>query len=270
MTSCGAFHTLTWTEAGELYVLGPGLHFLQQLEDPAICPQAFDGARVLQAAGGSGTGCTFSAVVTEDGSLFCFGESGPWLGLGDAAPESSATSRTPTRVPPESFNGHKVTMTSCGAMHQCAITDSGDVFCWGNGGPRLGLGDPETRTSPRVLSRNLFAECKVVMVACGGVHTAAVTHLGALFTWGFGGEGRLGHGDTTMRNNPTRVRGIGQRFGSGPLRARVMAVSGGGYHTAAITEDGQLWTWGQGKLTHMLVGGSAADACCRVARFLTA
>ena len=40
---------------------------------------------------------------------------------------------------------------------------------------------------------------------------------------------------------------IGQRFGSGLARARVVTVAGGGFHTAAITEDGHLWTWGQGQ-----------------------
>jgi alpha-tubulin suppressor-like RCC1 family protein len=49
-----------------------------------------------------------------------------------------------------------------------------------------------------------------------------------------------------LRKVPTLVTGIGQRFGTGPRRARVMTVSDGGYHTAAITEDGHLWTWGQG------------------------
>ena len=50
----------------------------------------------------------------------------------------------------------------------------------------------------------------------------------------------------SLRQVPTLVTSIGQRLGTGPRRARVMTVAGGGYHTAAITEDGQVWTWGQG------------------------
>jgi len=138
-------------------------------------------------------------------------------------------------------------MTSCGTLHQAAITDTGDVYCWGQGGPRLGLGDAESRAVPIKVPRDHFADSKVVFISCGAVHTAAVTDAGGLYTWGFGGEGRLGHGDTAMRLTPTLVAAIGQRFGTGPLRARVMAVSGGGFHTAAITEDGDLWTWGQGR-----------------------
>jgi len=37
-------------------------------------PVSFENARVLMAAGGG----AFSAVVTEDGGLYTFGEGGPW------------------------------------------------------------------------------------------------------------------------------------------------------------------------------------------------
>ena len=36
---------------------------------------------------------------------------------------------------------------------------------------------------------------KVVRVAAGGSHSAAVTESGQLFTWGKGSYGRLGHGE---------------------------------------------------------------------------
>ena len=227
---------------------GEDLDFLGLADDdnrlmPAtVSTDAFGGARVLQAAGGG----AFSAAVTERGGLYAFGEGGPWLGLGEAGPDFSAPQRSPTAVSGGCFGGDRVVMTSCGAMHQCALTDTGDVYCWGQGGPRLGQGDAESRAEPTKIGQELFGGCAVALVACGGVHTAAVTRAGALYTWGFGGEGRLGLGDTALRMVPTLVTSIGQRFGTGPLRARVMTVAGGGYHTAAITEDGHLWTWGQG------------------------
>jgi alpha-tubulin suppressor-like RCC1 family protein len=190
------------TEAGDLYGWGSGLDYMLELaeDDKRLFPSrlegvAFGGARVLQAAGGG----AFSAAVTEDGGLFVLGEGGPWLGLGEAGPGFSAPQRSPTAVPSERFRGARVVMTSCGAMHQCALTDSGDVYCWGQGGPRLGHGDAEDREVPTSIGQEMFGGCTVILVACGGVHTAAVTSSGALYTWGFGGEGRLGHGDTAMR-----------------------------------------------------------------------
>lgn len=42
-------------------------------------------------------------------------------------------------------------------------------------------------------------------MAAGGFHGAAVTHDGAVFTWGMGRQGALGHGDTANCLTPTRV-----------------------------------------------------------------
>lgn len=38
----------------------------------------------------------------------------------------------------------------------------------------------------------------VVEIACGGAHSAAITALGELYTWGKGRYGRLGHGDSEV------------------------------------------------------------------------
>lgn len=43
-------------------------------------------------------------------------------------------------------------------------------------------------------------------VSCGPFHCAAVTADGALFTWGEGFGGKLGHGDQASRSQPTQVR----------------------------------------------------------------
>ena len=43
------------------------------------------------------------------------------------------------------------------------------------------------------------------MVAVGGKHSVAVTEDGAVYSWGYGEFGRLGHNDTLPRLLPTRV-----------------------------------------------------------------
>ena len=265
MATCGAFHTLVVAETGELFAWGAGLDFQLGLHDddnrllPAqVDPEAFEQARVLMAAGGG----AFSAAVTEGGGLFTFGEGGPWLGHGHDAPDFSSPQKSPARVRAELFNGDKVVMTSCGTLHQAAVTEVGQVYCWGQGGPRLGehlflscllftvshdtrhlayqnpragVGDADSRPVPVRLAPDFFHGETVLQISCGSVHTAAVTHSGVLYTWGFGGEGRLGHGDTAMRMQPTQVMAIGQRFGTGPKRARVLMVCGGGFHTGEFS-----------------------------------
>ncbi len=61
--------------------------------------------------------------------------------------------------------------------------------------------------------------------------------MGRLFTFGVGTGGRLGHGDAEIRLVPKRV--------AGPLLAkRIVGVSMGLAHTAAVADDGSVFTWG--------------------------
>lgn len=62
---------------------------------------------------------------------------------------------------------------------------------------------------------------------------------GALFSWGKGGNGRLGVGDMENKNRPTRVQ-LSQQ--SGPV---CMARCGWNF-TTAITTMGLLYCWGKG------------------------
>ena len=60
---------------------------------------------------------------------------------------------------------------------------------------------------------------------------------GDVFTWGYGRDGQLGHGDTTSQTIPKKVQ-IGEK---------VSKVSCGGSHTAFLTEKNELWVCGKGR-----------------------
>lgn len=53
-------------------------------------------------------------------------------------------------------------------------------------------------------------------------------------------QGRLGHGDMEPCWEPKKVEEDG-------LRGRVLMVALGGIHSAAVMEDGRLFTWGYGE-----------------------
>lgn len=83
----------------------------------------------------------------------------------------------------------------------------------------------------------------IVQVDCGQHHYVALDTSGGVWTWGVapaqpaalgqGGHGKLGQG-------PQRVRSLSH--------ARVTQVAAGDAHTCAVTEHGQLYTWGIGVL----------------------
>lgn len=46
---------------------------------------------------------------------------------------------------------------------------------------------------------------RVFYIACGSSHSAAITSVGELYTWGQGQYGRLGHGDEISKYTPELV-----------------------------------------------------------------
>jgi alpha-tubulin suppressor-like RCC1 family protein len=121
-----------------------------------------------------------------------------------------------------------------GMYHSLALTDDG-VYAWGgNGSGQLGDG---TATDSAVPVKVLFPTTvtTVMVIAAGSYHSMAITDDG-LFTWGDNGGGELGDGTRLDRTVPVRVA-----FPS--TVTTVVAVSGGGFHSLAITDDG-VYAWG--------------------------
>ena len=139
---------------------------------------------------------------------------------------------------------------ACGDAHTVFVSeDGGAVFAGGCGEHgRLGCGDEAPRNRPvRIDTGEAFEGARVVMLAAGSLHSAATTADGALFTWGHGRHGKLGHGDRHGRLQPTR---IAPEIFAG--RSVVMAACGTG-HTLALVDDGTAYSCGHaefGQLGH--------------------
>jgi len=58
---------------------------------------------------------------------------------------------------------------------------------------RLGHGDQEHQLLPKKVEA--LAGQRVIAVSAGGEHSLALTADGSVWSWGFGVEGQLGHGD---------------------------------------------------------------------------
>jgi len=78
------------------------------------------------------------------------------------------------------------------------------------------------------------------MAACGSDFTVVVTEPGDVWSWGEGGAGQLGLNTLEDQLLPKRVAGH-EVFG-----ARMVMVSAGDEHSAGVTADGTLLTWGRG------------------------
>ncbi|KND04840.1 uncharacterized protein SPPG_00540, partial [Spizellomyces punctatus DAOM BR117] len=121
------------------------------------------------------------------------------------------------------FQCHDVAVTY---LQACAITSSGDILTWALGSTAYRRINPDT---PQVNFRSL---------AAGGTHFLAISTTNDLYTWGYGLKGQLGHGNSEVRERelPTAVEAL--------QGLRVTTVAGGGWHSAATTKDGDLYTFG--------------------------
>jgi len=93
----------------------------------------------------------------------------------------------------------------------------------------------------------------VSSVACGGHHTAAIVEpAGHLLTWGGGAFGKLGHANRLAQTTPKAVMALQGK--------KVIQVSLGPHHSAALTSKGEVFTWGQaGRLGHASQGAETDE-----------
>ena len=125
-----------------------------------------------------------------------------------------------------------------------ALAEDGKVFSWGDGlYGRLGHGDGENQLLPKLVAALVGKQ--VVQISCGGYHSLAVTASGAVYSWGYGDDGKLGHGNQEHQMLPKEVEALRGR--------QVTMVSAGGSHSLALTASGEVLSWGggyYGKLGH--------------------
>ncbi|XP_071491797.1 regulator of chromosome condensation-like, partial [Diadema antillarum] len=112
----------------------------------------------------------------------------------------------------------------------------GTVLTFGQGDVgQLGLGeDIMERKKPALPS---IGDSKhMVDVVAGGMHTVTISEDGMVYTFGCNDEGALGR-DTSEE---------GSEFTAGlvSLDAKIVQVSAGDSHTAALTEEGKVYAWG--------------------------
>ena len=146
---------------------------------------------------------------------------------------------TPTRVPKWRLGRARVKMAACGNHHTVVLTEAGRVWAYGRGqNGRLGTGDEDDRTTPTEVAG--LQGVTITFVAAGCYHSVALSAGGGTFTWGRGILGRLGNGDHDKQLEPREVEA--GHFGGG----RVVQAAAGHGHTATVTAEGRLYTWGYG------------------------
>ena len=152
---------------------------------------------------------------------------------------------------------------AAGSDHSIFVDTRGRLFTCGfssDGIPILGHAvdpdaDPDVPLQigpptpvPSMLDRH------IVSVAAGGAHCLALSAEGEAYSWGDGASGALGHGDEHRRAVPSRIKSLN----------RIETIAAGDESTsAAVDEDGKLFTWGRATIENTTLPyglGYALDA----------
>lgn len=96
-----------------------------------------------------------------------------------------------------------IVQVAAGVNHFVALTAGGQIFCWGKN--TNGQTGQEPSENYNWYPKRVANLTKVVYIACGSKHTAAVTKNGFIFTFGTNSHGQLGETNKTDRYLPKAV-----------------------------------------------------------------
>ncbi|XP_041283148.1 probable E3 ubiquitin-protein ligase HERC4 isoform X1 [Pyrgilauda ruficollis] len=229
---CGLRHTVFVLDDGTVYTCG--CNDLGQLghEKARKRPEhvgALDAQNIVAVSCGE----AHTLALNDKGQVYAWGlATDGQLGL----PGTEECVRVPRNI--KSLSEIQIVQVACGYYHSLALSKGSEVFSWGqNKYGQLGLGyEYKKQTSPQIIKSLLgipFAQ-----IAAGGAHSFVLTLSGAIFGWGRNKFGQLGVNDDNDRYVPTLLKSLRSQ--------KVVHICCGEDHTAALTKEGGVFTFGAG------------------------
>jgi len=172
-------------------------------------------------------GASHSLALTSGGAVKAWGANNDGQ-LGDG---SKTNSTTPVGVFGLSSG---IAAIAAGGFHSLALTSGGAIKAWGlNDNGQLGNGSFTSYTTPVNVTTLTSG---VTSIAAGQSHSLATATGQAAWAWGLNASGQLGDTTVIRKNSPVEVFG---------LSSGITALSGGGYHSLALTTNANVKAWGQ-------------------------
>ncbi len=170
-------------------------------------------------------GSTHSCALLNNGSVKCWGKNGAGE-LGDGT--------TSDRTSPVSVVGlpSDIKAISAGGSNTCALTLSGEVYCWGY---LQTASHPSSLTPVKIIS-SAARQISVGNVGCALMNDGTVT------CWGSNAEGKMGKGFYSEWDDV----GMTHAFNPGSVNAlnQVVSIASGQSAVCALKSNGSVMCWG--------------------------
>ena len=174
-------------------------------------------------------------ATTKNHEVYSWGGYGVGMGLPNTLNNSNhnnrmtATSWSTTPQFVTKLNGEEITSTAIGANHACAVSKGNDLFVWGL-----------INNNTQVTQPQYFDTVTATSIACGEMHTCIKTNENEVYTFGYGGNGRLG-----------REYDVGNQFTPLPVHLpsasqTVKFIACGAEHTLLSTQQSAVYSFGCG------------------------
>ncbi len=174
-----------------------------------------------------------TCALLDDGTVKCWGyNDAAQIGVGEGM------SYYTTPQPVAGLSG--VVSLAAGYKHVCALTDDGEVYCWGsNTYKQLGntaAADPQTTPiAVQTSDADTSPLTGVKAIASGLYHTCAVMETDTMKCWGRNSSGQVGWGASSPQATPHDVPNIDNAIGA----------AAGTDFTCALGQDGSIQCWGK-------------------------
>jgi alpha-tubulin suppressor-like RCC1 family protein len=258
--SSSLYHTCAITQSDEVYCWGLGdngqlgdgnlqsssvpVRVLTSADDP---DSALPGGVAIEYVA---VGVDNTCVATSE-DIYCWGsDTAGKLGNG------GTTGRTtkPVKVFDATDNsqsalttGGIITGLTAGAHHICAVKNSYDIYCWGEGMYGALGNNASISSSLPVRTRQGAIGSDVVYISAGAFHTCYSAANNEIWCWGYGSYGQIGDGTVYATSTvPYKVQTNADNANSQlPNNVDILALSSGYYHTCVLASDSAAYCWGR-------------------------
>jgi alpha-tubulin suppressor-like RCC1 family protein len=199
-------------------------------------------SETISVSSGSGVVCSASGA----GNVYCSGYSQQGqLGNNDAAQVANPTPVEVFAVNTNTTPLSNIQSISNGTETNCAVTNSGNAYCWGeNDYGALGNNTTISSSTPiEVLGVGGVGHLSnIASISTSYETTCALLTSGNVYCWGANDRGQLGINSSLITTSltPVEVGGVG---GTGVL-SNITAISRNEYSSCALSSGGNVYCWG--------------------------